>query len=63
MEKVRLSCEGSLVTHLWGKEEREMFPDEKSESLRVDFSMMMMNTEQMTDFYLHNIERTRRVRC
>jgi len=42
---------------------REMFPDEKSESLRVDFSMMMMNTEQMTDFYLHNIERTRRVRC
>jgi len=34
-----------------------MFPDEKSdESLRVDFSMMMMNTEQMTDFYLHNIE-------
>jgi len=34
MEKVRLSCEGSLVTHLWGKEEREMFPDEKSESLR-----------------------------
>jgi len=57
-----LSCEGSLVTHL-GEMKREMFPDEKSESLRVDFSMMMMNTEQMTDFYLHNIERTRRVRC
>ena len=28
-----LSCEGSLVTHL-GEMKREMFPDEKSESLR-----------------------------
>jgi len=57
-----LSCEGSLVTHLWGKEERERCFPTKRARVYVDFSKMVMNTEQMTDFYLHNIERTRRVR-
>ena len=62
MEKVRLSCEGSLVTHLWGKEERDV-----SRRKEREFTCELFDDDDeyrtMTDFYLHNIERTRRVRC